>query len=1071
MVSREDARRDDEEAMDARRKPKEKRRSNEKRKEKSRDAARCRRSRETDIFTELAAALPVPPDQAAHLDKASIMRLAIAYLKVRTVVSAAIPEPLAKSEPNAEIDELFPKALDGFVLVLSGIGDVVYLSDNVQEYLGISQMDMMGQSVYEYSHPCDHDELRDYLSTKLPEDGEKKPCSFFLRLKCTLTSKGRKVNLKSASYKVIHCVGHLMALQGAYSSEEEPEDREDGYERDSGACLVLVGCPIPHPSNIEVPLGRHTFLSKHSLSMKFTYADDKLAEFLGWESNELVGRSVFEFYHALDNLALDKSFKSLFSKGQCETVAYRFLGKKGGYAWVVTQATLIHCSKQHKPLSVVCVNYILSGVEREDEVYSSCQLEARSCPGSPKEPTVLATNLNGCSLPELLPTEPSLLPPIEAQPPEVGDPLILEQAATASLLFGQEEVQEEVPELAEEAFPGPVPVTREIFCRTEASKKPEEERQTRDRLEELAEAAPKRAKDFLFQGKPVLEYDPAVHRSRPQAVTRSLFVPTPIQEQPSRPPPQTATATIFAPRTEDMNKGFLTFSEDQPGLTMLKDEPEDLTHLAPTAGDVCVPLEDPPFLSDMLDEFMLGNENYCPLLSPGLSTELRTSDLGESLKDSDPGDCADCGNVPGDRLGGTVADGDPFIYRDSCSPCSLSPDLLSLALSKSPERSVDSLCSPNDSGEGLSEDEMLYLSIGDVMADDELALRAPYIPMSDQDETLQLLISDDMVMWGPSQPEDKRSKCFRDHPSKGTRGTDSSLAQLLRSDSETRKYNDHGGGLVDPAQVLDQVYRKSPGERSWPEKKADQPRGGDRSNKRVHAASTNPENENKRIRCEEVAARRSPKDPGTPCQEEQQTESLSLPRGSQLLQQLMSQQVPKSRSRLGPKDDEGGGEGGGGLEDGPPPAKASTAQPTSPSPSQQSSSVLMNLLVSGCDNVVPDPHIRLASSWRSPLSPLSVALEESRGQPRGQPRGQSRGQSRDPPTWPGDVSLDHLSPDTRKQLVNSLATNRKLFLKAESRTLDSTTLSFDNFEFDVGPFNPGLLETADLLRPLDRSLV
>lgn len=50
---------------------------------------------------------------------------------------------------------------------------------------------------------------------------------------------------------------------------------------------------------------------------------------------------------------------SVFSKGQCETVAYRFLGKRGGYAWIVTQATLIHCSKQQKPLSVVCVNYVL----------------------------------------------------------------------------------------------------------------------------------------------------------------------------------------------------------------------------------------------------------------------------------------------------------------------------------------------------------------------------------------------------------------------------------------------------------------------------------------------------------------------------------------------------------------------------------------------------------------------------------------------------------------------------------------------------------------------------------------
>lgn len=63
-------------------------RSNEKRKEKSRDAARCRRSRETDIFTELAGVLPLTPDQAAHLDKASVMRLAIAYLKIRSVVYA-----------------------------------------------------------------------------------------------------------------------------------------------------------------------------------------------------------------------------------------------------------------------------------------------------------------------------------------------------------------------------------------------------------------------------------------------------------------------------------------------------------------------------------------------------------------------------------------------------------------------------------------------------------------------------------------------------------------------------------------------------------------------------------------------------------------------------------------------------------------------------------------------------------------------------------------------------------------------------------------------------------------------
>lgn len=61
-------------------------RNNEKRKEKSRDAARCRRSRETEIFNELAETLPIRKDELDNLDKASVMRLAIATLKVEDMM-------------------------------------------------------------------------------------------------------------------------------------------------------------------------------------------------------------------------------------------------------------------------------------------------------------------------------------------------------------------------------------------------------------------------------------------------------------------------------------------------------------------------------------------------------------------------------------------------------------------------------------------------------------------------------------------------------------------------------------------------------------------------------------------------------------------------------------------------------------------------------------------------------------------------------------------------------------------------------------------------------------------------
>lgn len=86
--------------------------------------------------------------------------------------------------------------------------------------------------------------------------------------------------------------------------------------------------------------------------------------------------------------------------------------------------------------------------------------------------------------------------------------------------------------------------------------------------------------------------------TRPQTVTSKLLAPAPsslsseqtptsthlqakaVQSLGSSPPPlmplssafsrpQAATSKIFAPRTEEMNKGFLMFSEEEPGLTSM----------------------------------------------------------------------------------------------------------------------------------------------------------------------------------------------------------------------------------------------------------------------------------------------------------------------------------------------------------------------------------------------------------------------------------------------------------------------------------------------------------------------
>lgn len=61
--------------------------TSERRKEKSRDAARCRRGKESEVFYELAQQLPLSHSVSSSLDKASIMRLTISYLRMRKLLS------------------------------------------------------------------------------------------------------------------------------------------------------------------------------------------------------------------------------------------------------------------------------------------------------------------------------------------------------------------------------------------------------------------------------------------------------------------------------------------------------------------------------------------------------------------------------------------------------------------------------------------------------------------------------------------------------------------------------------------------------------------------------------------------------------------------------------------------------------------------------------------------------------------------------------------------------------------------------------------------------------------------
>ncbi|XP_029311523.1 endothelial PAS domain-containing protein 1 [Cottoperca gobio] len=355
----------------------------EKRRAISREAARRRRRVESEVFEDLSRLLPLQQSVRDHLDKPSVIRLTLSYIRMRTLLTGKTAtkseashtvkwgqvmeggeeqrqcdggrdEGEEKEREDAEASEetnMYLRILEGFLMVLSTEGDMIFLSDGVSKYMGLTQTELMGHNIFEFTHPCDHEEIRNNLRLKTEEVRCGAKRDFVIRIKSALTHRGRSANLKSATWKVLHCQGRAKACVGPSSV----------------SCLLLTCQPLPLSHTM---LSTHTFTSQHSMDMRFTYCDQRITLLLGYSTEELLGRSIYDLCHTLDTNCLTKNHLNLCFKSQSVSGRYRMLVKGGGYVWVESHSAVIPSIRPsksrpgaHQPLCILCVTYVLSGVE------------------------------------------------------------------------------------------------------------------------------------------------------------------------------------------------------------------------------------------------------------------------------------------------------------------------------------------------------------------------------------------------------------------------------------------------------------------------------------------------------------------------------------------------------------------------------------------------------------------------------------------------------------------------------------------------------------------------------------
>lgn len=104
----------------------------------------------------------------------------------------------------------FFQTLDGFIFVVAPDGKIMYISETASTHLGLSQVELTGNTIFDYIHPCDHEEMTSVLRGDYLVDGNlPMPNSrgeieigrtFFIRMKCVLAK--RNAGLCSGGFKV-----------------------------------------------------------------------------------------------------------------------------------------------------------------------------------------------------------------------------------------------------------------------------------------------------------------------------------------------------------------------------------------------------------------------------------------------------------------------------------------------------------------------------------------------------------------------------------------------------------------------------------------------------------------------------------------------------------------------------------------------------------------------------------------------------------------------------------------------------------------------------------------------------
>ncbi|GMT09863.1 hypothetical protein PFISCL1PPCAC_1160 [Pristionchus fissidentatus] len=345
-------------------------RNMDRRRETSRFAARDRRAKESDIYDDLKEVVPVVEEQTVtHVDRIALLRVAATVCRYRKNVGNALTAAPASAsllrrsfqrEVQGESpwsEDSLMECLDGFIIVADSDGVILYVTESVSLFLGLTQTDFAGRHLRDFIAA---DDYKDYLACtqELTADTEQEESrTSVLRIKTVISPRGRNLNLKSAILKpvafsirvLVSAAGHCHLLQAITVPAGQGTVS-------SSANAITKG---------DTPSG--TFMTRHTCDMRLSYVSETLYNLLKSDSRSLMGASYYELVHPADAERLRTAVQELLVKGHTRTPYYRLITGPGSVAWIMTEAnTVTHTTRGQKGQYIIGIHHML-GQQTEEE--------------------------------------------------------------------------------------------------------------------------------------------------------------------------------------------------------------------------------------------------------------------------------------------------------------------------------------------------------------------------------------------------------------------------------------------------------------------------------------------------------------------------------------------------------------------------------------------------------------------------------------------------------------------------------------------------------------------------------